>query len=196
MLRKALLLAAVLYGPATLDVDAESFTLTWIAPGDDGHVGTAAEYDLRYSISIIHPWTWDEADRVADLPEPQPAGSLESVTVDDLEADKVYYFALKAADEANNWSPMSNIVSSATCPEGCIGIRGNVNGDLDEKVNITDIRYLVNYLFGRPRGPAPPCVKEGNANGDLEEKVNISDLDYLVDYLFGMPLGPPPGPCP
>ena len=196
MLRKALLLAALLYGSAALDADAESFTLTWIAPGDDGHVGTATEYDLRYSISIIQPWTWDKAARVPDMPQPQAAGSLESVTIDGLDPDTVYYFALKAADEAYNWSPMSNIVSTATCPEGCIGIRGNVNADIEEKVNITDIRYLVNYLFGRPRGPAPPCVMEANANGDLDEKVNISDLDYLVDYLFGTPLGPPPRPCP
>ena len=35
---------------------------------------------------------------------------------------------------------------------------GNVNGDIEEKINIGDVTYLVEYLFGSPLGPAPqPC---------------------------------------
>ena len=78
----------------------------------------------------------------------------------------------------------------------CIGIRGNANGDIDEFVNISDITYLVDYLFGVPLGTAPPCQEEGNANGDVDELVNISDITYLVDYLFGVPLGTAPPACP
>ena len=80
--------------------------------------------------------------------------------------------------------------------ECCIGDRGNVNLDGEEKVNISDITYLVRWLFGTPTGPAPACLDEGNANGDLEDKINIADIAYLITYLFGMPSGPPPGPCP
>ena len=78
----------------------------------------------------------------------------------------------------------------------CLGIRGNANGDEAEDINISDITYLVDYLFGIPLGPAPDCLEEGNANGDEEENVNISDITYLVDYLFGIPLGPAPPACP
>ena len=78
----------------------------------------------------------------------------------------------------------------------CIGIRGNANGDEGESLNISDITYLVDYLFGIPLGSAPPCQEEGNANGDLAEQINISDITYLVEYLFGIPLGPAPPACP
>jgi hypothetical protein len=78
----------------------------------------------------------------------------------------------------------------------CIGIRGNANGDEFENVNVSDITYLVNYLFGIPGGDAPPCLEEGNANGDPGESIGISDITYLVDYLFGIPGGDAPRPCP
>jgi hypothetical protein len=82
------------------------------------------------------------------------------------------------------------------CDGCCQGVRGNANGDDNEDVNISDITYLVDYLFGTPLGPAPPCKEEGNANGDENEDVNISDITYLVDYLYGTPLGPAPPACP
>ena len=78
----------------------------------------------------------------------------------------------------------------------CVGLRGNVNGDVDDVLNISDITYLVEYLFGVPLGPIPPCPNEGNANGDGNELINISDISYLVEFLFGVPLGPAPPPCP
>ncbi|MDH4156143.1 MAG: SMP-30/gluconolactonase/LRE family protein [candidate division Zixibacteria bacterium] len=81
-------------------------------------------------------------------------------------------------------------------PGCCMGIRGNVNGDGNDLVNISDITYLVDFLFGRPLGPAPACLEEGNANGDAGEGVNISDVSYLVNYLYGIPLGPEPPACP
>jgi len=76
----------------------------------------------------------------------------------------------------------------------CIGTRGNVNSDSEQKVNVTDITYLVKFLFGIPQGPAPLCTEEANANGDQEEKVNVTDLTYLTSFLFGG--GPPPPSCP
>ncbi|MDH4241252.1 MAG: hypothetical protein OEW48_16970, partial [Phycisphaerae bacterium] len=78
----------------------------------------------------------------------------------------------------------------------CQGVRGNANGDLGEKVNISDVSYLLAYMFGIPTGPAPPCPEEGNANGDIDEKTNISDVSYLLAYLFGIPTGPAPPLCP
>lgn len=76
----------------------------------------------------------------------------------------------------------------------CIGVRGNANGDPEEKVNISDIAFITSFLFGIPAGPAPACPDEGNVNGDPENKVNISDLSFLTNYLFGG--GPPPPSCP
>jgi hypothetical protein len=75
-------------------------------------------------------------------------------------------------------------------------IRGNANGDPDDEVNVVDITFLLDWMFGDPSGPAPVCMKEANANGDVNERVNLSDLTYLIDYLFGVPSGPPPPACP
>ena len=78
----------------------------------------------------------------------------------------------------------------------CEGYRGNANGDYDDKVGISDVSYLMSYLFGIPPGLPPPCPEEANANGDADESINISDVTYLLDYLFGIPAGPLPPPCP
>ncbi len=71
----------------------------------------------------------------------------------------------------------------------CVGDRGNVDGLLDDQVNVSDLTYLVAYLF--QGGPPPPVFEEAdvNADGDL----NVADLTYLVDYLFSG--GPAPQPC-
>lgn len=73
----------------------------------------------------------------------------------------------------------------------CTGIRGNADGDFNEKINISDITYLVAYCFGG--GPAPGCIGEANVNGDQQVIINISDITYLVAYCFGD--GPSPPVC-
>jgi hypothetical protein len=75
------------------------------------------------------------------------------------------------------------------CDVGCCvePIRGNINGDVQESVNVADLTYLVDYLF---RGSfPPPCPEEGDVNGD--GNINIADLTYLVDYLFRGGQAPP-----
>jgi hypothetical protein len=72
----------------------------------------------------------------------------------------------------------------------CIDMRGNVNGDVDESVNVSDLTYFVNYLFGG--GPAPICYEEADVNAD--GTLNVADLTFLVNYLFAG--GAAPGACP
>ncbi len=86
-----------------------SVTLSWIAPGDDGNVGVAAEYDIRYSASAIDTEVkWQAATKVANPPFPKVAGSAENFIVDGLSTGSTYYFAIKTADEVPNWSGLSN----------------------------------------------------------------------------------------
>jgi len=79
-------------------------------------------------------------------------------------------------------------------PSGCCmtPIRGNVDYDPADNVNVGDLTYLVEFLF--KGGAPPPCEEEGNVDGDAGELINIADLTYLVDFLFKG--GPPPPPCP
>ena len=83
----------------------------------------------------------------------------------------------------------------------CMGaIRGNVDMDGGDVIDISDLVYLVDYMF--TDGPAPTCAEEANidgsccASGSSESlsDIDISDLVYLVDYMFNG--GPEPPPCP
>jgi len=111
-----------------------------------------------------------------------------------LDEDAVYYWRVRALE--GTWSEYSRTFALYIKGGCCIGITGNANADGAENINISDITYLVEYSFGIPLGPAPPCPEEGNANGDGEGNINISDITYLVEYLFGIPLGPAPPACP
>lgn len=79
-------------------------------------------------------------------------------------------------------------------PSGCCipPVRGNVDYDPGDQVNVADLTYLVDFLF--KGGAPPPCEEEGNVDGDADEQINIADLTYLVDYLFKG--GSPSPPCP
>ncbi len=94
-----------------------SITLTWTAPGDDGTIGTAMQYDIRHAASPITEANWEAAVQVDGEPAPQPTGSAESFIVEGLSSGTTYYFAIKAADEVPNWSVLSNVVSRQTLDE-------------------------------------------------------------------------------
>ena len=91
-----------------------SITLTWTAPGDDGNYGTAREYDIRYSTTMITEDNWDKATQVAGEPTPRPAGTVESCTIAALLSGTLYFFAVRTVDDAMNWSPLSNIATIRT----------------------------------------------------------------------------------
>jgi phosphodiesterase/alkaline phosphatase D-like protein len=94
-----------------------SVTLSWTAPGDDGSVGTAAQYDVRYSTATITAANFSSATRVTTAPTPKTAGSTESFIVTGLGSNTTYYFAVKTADEVPNWSSISNVVNRTTLVE-------------------------------------------------------------------------------
>jgi len=175
---------------------SDPIELRWTAPGDDGYTGTATRYDLRYSHTSITESNWQLAIPIEGLPSPLPAGSQEMLVVDVPNSFSVTCFAIKTVDDANNWSPISNVTFYTVCDEGCIGSRGNVDGDPNDNVDISDISYLINHLFLNPPGPPPPCPLEGNVDGDPDGEINVSDLTYLIEYMFGTPNGPAPPPCP
>ena len=70
----------------------------------------------------------------------------------------------------------------------CIGIRGNVDGDYFENIDISDLVALVDCMF---LDCFATCIEEMdmNASGDYD----ISDLVFLVDFIFTG--GPEPYSC-
>lgn len=82
----------------------------------------------------------------------------------------------------------TSMVSAQDC---CVGVRGNIDNDPGQEITISDLVYLVTYMF--QGGPAPECAEEADVNGDGAGP-DIADLVDLVDYMFQG--GPPPADCP
>lgn len=99
---------------AVLSGTSYSLTLGWTATGDDGPIGTAAAYDIRYASSPIDETTFATATRAEPAPRPLPSGSPEQAEVKGLALGTTYYFALKAIDEWGQAGPMSNLASGTT----------------------------------------------------------------------------------
>ena len=88
---------------------AADVVLTFTAPGDDGDVGTAAEYDIRISDSMITANNFNIATELTGEPTPSIAGTKESYTMAPLSSG-IYYLAIKTRDESFNWSALSNVL--------------------------------------------------------------------------------------
>jgi hypothetical protein len=175
--------------PATISlfVTSQSYTsvtLSWIAPGDDGNAGVAAEYDIRYSASAIdNEDKWQAATKVAAPPSPKVAGSAESFVADRLSPSSTYYFSIKTADEMPNWSALSNSIrgNSLWYGEGTteplkpssIEERGTTTGDL-LGINMIDQEYRI----------------EIGADGTLGKALTLTDLNrnFIIDIAAGTKL--------
>lgn len=71
------------------------------------------------------------------------------------------------------------------CETGCcVNFTGNIDFDLDDLVDISDVSYFVDWLFCGQHAPALPCPGEADINTD--SSVDIGDLSDLVDYLFNL----------
>ncbi|MDO8601933.1 MAG: lamin tail domain-containing protein, partial [bacterium] len=144
------------------DAQENTVTLEWTAPGDDGEIGTATSYELRYSPNSITDENWASTTSSGLVITPQAAGESESVEISGLAPMTTYYFALKAKDEAGNESALSNIASATTLiakPNHIVisevypDMVGNDVNEIVELYNPTDAPinisgYSLQYLSG------------------------------------------------
>ncbi len=86
--------------------------LDWTAPGDDGALGQADYYDIRYNAGELSEQNWTQATRVLPSPAPAPAGSEEDLTISGLIPGTTYYVGIRVYDEAGN-SPGLSVIDSA-----------------------------------------------------------------------------------
>ncbi len=85
----------------------------------------------------------------------------------------------------------TDVISTPAPPTTCcIGeLRGNIDMDPADQIDISDLVFIVDYMFNG--GPEPPCFDEADMNCD--GVIDISDLVWVVDYMFTG--GPPPCRC-
>lgn len=103
---------------------AAPITLEWTAPGDDGTIGIATEYDVRYAADSATLIAWANATQLTSEPNPKVGGSAESWATS-LPAG-TWFIAMKTRDEAFNWSALSNIVRheiDVTAPAAIFDLR-------------------------------------------------------------------------
>lgn len=118
-----IVLVVVLLGLGVIFIQASKAqtvgqTLLWTAPGDDGIVGRASSYDLRYSTAAIVgtdtlTW-WNGATQATGEPLPGISGTTDSLAVLGLQPSTVYRFLIRSADEVPNWSGFSNVAVVTT----------------------------------------------------------------------------------
>lgn len=155
--------------------------LTWTAPGDDGNVGTAATYDVRYIPYANGPIDteeeWQAATQAIGEPSPSPAGTPESWTVTGLTPGEAYYFVLKTADEVPNWSDLSNS-PWATAGEG--GERNYVNQDIDVKGTRSG-----SYLDTHASDNVYESITEVESRGNPARRTSLLEHKWTIDVTGG-----------
>ncbi len=123
------------FGPPT----ATGATISWVAPGDNGGVGQAGGYDIRWSpLVIVDDATvadcnnppafqvcFSRANQVTNPPLPSAAGLSDTVTID-FGAPGTYRVAVKTGDR-------ESLVDGAT---GAITLRRNVSA-ISNVLNVT-----------------------------------------------------------
>jgi hypothetical protein len=181
-------------GASTLSLAADwSFHLcmgnTYLA-SDSGNYLTR----LEFPDEVQFPWTdyehvWLTQEGVANGRDDVVDSAVAWIISQDIDQDGI-------ANESDNCPDTANVDQMDTDGDGvgdvcsCVNIRGNIDTDAGDVIDISDLVYLVDYMFSG--GPEPGCPNE--ADIDPSGGVDISDLVYLVDYMFSG--GPAPPLCP
>ncbi len=150
---------------ATAGTNIGEVVIGWTASGNDGSIGKAKEYDIRYSTVTITDGGWQMAVRVLNAPSTAVSGTYQSLTIANLTANQRYYFGIKSSDTGSNVSALSNIVAAKAkggIPPGKIndlsGQVGSANGSVflswtapasadASKVKEYEIRYSTDHIY-------------------------------------------------
>jgi hypothetical protein len=149
--------ARILTLEASTSASTGKVTLKWDAVGDDGNVGTATSYELRYFVDPFIPncpfhWALG-TPYTTGLPAPTVAGTHQQVTLTGLVPNLRYYFCMAAVDEVGNMGIPSNratAIATAGVPYGT-GTYDDANPGWKytgnwELVNNPDARYNTEHI--------------------------------------------------
>jgi len=163
--------------------------------------GGALPLTSSFQISVtagsgtFHSWSLtDDASWLGETPTSGSSMAPFSQSIDVQPNSNVYSPGMYVAGIEVSCSGVNNspdTVEVVWVVEICCQIRGDVNNSGDPVIDISDLVYLVNYMF--LYGPTPNCIGNCDLNGS-GGVVDISDLVYLVNYMYLG--GSVPVPCP
>ncbi|MDH5661918.1 MAG: gliding motility-associated C-terminal domain-containing protein [Elusimicrobiota bacterium] len=119
---------------ATPGAGYDRIDLSWTAPGDDGWLGMATRYNIKYATYNITAGNFDTITDFKERNVTVSGGNPDSETITGLASDTLYYFAMKTEDEIPNVSGISNIataiiVEDTLPPRQPAGIKGILSAD-------------------------------------------------------------------
>jgi hypothetical protein len=160
-------------------------------------------YDIRYSKSPINANNWINANQCTGEPQPASAGTKQTFTIANLDANTVYYFALKSGDQIINWSILSNSVSANTADNvppaqitdlqvvnatiNSITLRWTAPGDDGNTGTASqyEIVYTKGWLQSYDQWTSVSNEPTPKASGSIEELI-ITGLDLGATYRFNI----------
>jgi|Deesub1362B_J571_1020462.scaffolds.fasta_scaffold00513_12 hypothetical protein len=96
-------------------ISSNAVLLCWTSPGDDGSSGgKVSGYNIVFSDLPIDEYSWSVCPIFSIPHDPQMPGDKDSLFVTGLDSGKVYFFAIKAYDDAGNLSSISNVAVTST----------------------------------------------------------------------------------
>jgi glucose/arabinose dehydrogenase len=142
-----------------------------------GDYCTGEIWSLRYGGSTVT----DSVEHTAAL---NPGGN--NITSFGQDARGEIYFTVLSASGGIVYKI---VPSPVAC---CSGSTGNIDGDIEELVDIGDLTALIDYLYISLI--EPDCLAEANIDGDVQGIIDIGDLTALIDFLYIN--NTPPANCP
>jgi uncharacterized membrane protein len=174
-------------------VSGNTITLTWTASGDDGLVGTASAYEVRYStVGIINDGNWASATVYVQSWVPQASGNTETYDITGLNSGTQYWFAVRTADEIPNWASASNSPFEWTDADNLgpdiLNVRINgqsivtvargttvtLRADIDDQLMGNSVIGGANYTRGAGNWPGTPMTPWDGAFDSSSEMVTVS----------------------
>jgi len=98
---------------SVVNIYSNGYDITWTAPFDESQNGVVA-YDIRESDTPINNDAEFDAAMPIDFTPPEPSGTTEILSFENLEFSATKYYAIKSRDIWGNVSNISNILMAET----------------------------------------------------------------------------------
>ena len=164
--------------------------LDWTAPGDDGNIGLASSYEIRYSQSNINAGNYSQATIYPTPPSPLPAGSSEELVVTSLSPGVQYFFAVRAYDDEGLISGLSNVPSALA--------KSNPDpGDVTPPSAIADLNAVTGEDMGEVVLDWTASGDDGNTGQAASYEIRfslgtITSVNYSEASIYASPPSPSP----